>query len=95
MIRENEMTDAITITPGQRIGAWEILSVDPSGRRAACSCVCKTVRILSVAALHDGTASPSCGCQQLSPAQQQALRAEAEEQERQRDLKNWRPGGRS
>jgi hypothetical protein len=86
------MTDAITITPGQRIGAWEILSVDPSGRRAACSCA---VRILSVAALLDGSASPSCGCQQISREQQQELRAEAEEQERRRDLKNWRPGGRS
>jgi hypothetical protein len=67
MIRENEMTDAITITPGQRIGAWEILSVDPSGRRAACSCVCKTVRILSVAALHDGTASPSSDASNYRP----------------------------
>jgi hypothetical protein len=86
------MTDA-NITPGQRIGAWEILSVDPTGKRAACSCVCKAVRILSTDALLNGTAMPSCGCQQLSPAQQQALRAEAEEQDRRRDLKNWRPGG--
>jgi hypothetical protein len=80
-----------TIVPGQRVGAWEIISVDPNGKRVCCSCVCKAVRILSVAALLDGTASPSCGCQQLSREQQRMLRAEAEQQQRRRDLKDWRP----
>jgi hypothetical protein len=42
------MTDAVTIVPGMKFGAWEILSVDPSGRRACCSCVCKAVRILGL-----------------------------------------------
>jgi hypothetical protein len=87
------MTTINTITPGQRIGNWEILSVDPSGRRAACSCVCKVVRLLSVDSLLDGSAVPSCGCMQLSQEQRRMLRAEADEQERQRERRNWRPSG--
>jgi hypothetical protein len=70
------MTTTPTITPGQRVGNWEILSVDPSGKRVCCACVCGTVRILSVAALLDGTATPSCGCRPLTPAQRSELRAE-------------------
>jgi hypothetical protein len=68
------MTGVITV--GQRISNWDVLSVDPSGKRVCCSCVCKAVRILSVAALLDGTATPSCGCRPLSPQQREELRAE-------------------
>jgi hypothetical protein len=89
------MTDAATITAGMRIGNWEVLSVDPTGKRACCGCVCETVRILSTAALLDGTASPSCGCQQLSRQQSEVLRQEAEKQQRRCEQKDWRPGGRS
>jgi hypothetical protein len=85
------MTD-ITIVPGMRIRNWEVMSVDPNGKRACASCVCGAVRILSVAALLDGTASPSCGCRQLSREQGDALRREAEQQERRREQKRWRPG---
>jgi hypothetical protein len=77
-----------------RRASWEILSVDPSGKRVCCSGVCGTVRILSVAALLDGTAAPSCGCRKLSGEQLDALRREAEQQERRREQKLWRPGDR-
>jgi hypothetical protein len=80
-----------TISPGARIGAWEVLNVDASGRQASCACVCKAVRIVSVAALLDGS-STSCGCRQLSQNQRAALRTEAEAQKRARELKDWRPG---
>ena len=84
------MTAARAIAPGQRVSNWEILSLDPGGKRACCSCTCGAVRILSVAALLDGTASPSCGCQQLSRGQSDALRREAEQQERRREQQDWR-----
>jgi hypothetical protein len=82
------MTTSITIIPGMRIGNWEVLSADPTGKRACASCVCGAVRILSVAA--HGTASPSCGCRQLSREQSDALRREVELQEQRRDQKLWR-----
>jgi hypothetical protein len=86
------MTGAITVMVGQRVGNWEVLPVDPNGKRACCSCACKAVRILSVAALLDGTASPSCGCRQLSREQSDARRREAEEQEQRPEQARWRPG---
>jgi hypothetical protein len=91
MIAMKKADHDINIAPGAIIGNWHILSIDPSsGKRACCRCVCGSVRILSTAALLDGSALPSCGCQQLSREQQHKLRAEAEEQERRRD-RDWRP----
>jgi hypothetical protein len=77
------------IAPGIRINSWEILSVDPSGRRACCECCCGAVRIIAVDALASGLAAASCGCQPIAPAQSAALRQEAEQQRRWHDLR-WR-----
>jgi hypothetical protein len=82
------MTAGITIVPGRRVGNWEALSVDPSGKRACCSCVCGTVRILSVAALLDGTATASCGCRPLTPKQREELRAEQARQLADREVRS-------
>jgi hypothetical protein len=79
------------VAVGMTFGSWAVLSVDNTGRRAACRCVCGTVRIVSVEALNGGVSS-SCGCQQLSPRQSAVLREEAARLRRQRD---WRPGERS
>lgn len=75
------------ITPGARVGNWQVLGVD--GRRAHAICVCGTVRVLAIASLLDGSAAPSCGCQQLSRQQIDAQWDEAER--RRRELKSWRP----
>jgi hypothetical protein len=74
---------------GVKIGNWEILSVD--GKRAHCACACGTVRVLAVTSLLDGSAAPSCGCAPLSPEQAALRRGEAERQQRQRELRGWRP----
>jgi hypothetical protein len=72
------MTDASTITPGQRIGAWEILSVDPSGKRAVVNCPCQNTHVFSTEALLNGTATCAAIPQRTG---------------RRRDLRNWRPSG--
>jgi hypothetical protein len=51
-----------SVIPSQHIGNWEILNVEPNGRRACCSCVCGSVRIIAIDALISGTAAVSCGC---------------------------------
>jgi hypothetical protein len=82
------MTDAITIGHDTRINHWTVAALD--GRRAVCRCRCGNVRIISVAALKSGE-STSCGCMPVSSERAASMRAEAEEQKRQRDLRRWRP----
>jgi hypothetical protein len=84
-------TAAITI--GRQFGAWEVLGLDATGRRAGCRCSCGTVRQVAVAALASG-ASTSCGCTPLSAEQGDALRAEAAGRRWKRGLGSWRPGAR-
>jgi hypothetical protein len=72
------------MTIGATFGSWTVLSIDNGGRRAACRCVCGTVRVVSVEALNGGVSS-SCGCQQLSPRQSAMLREEAARLRRQYD----------
>jgi hypothetical protein len=67
------MTGVITV--GQRISNWEVLSVDPSGKRVTCRCVCGIIRVIGLTALESG-ACRSCGCSPLSPQQRDELRAE-------------------
>ena len=55
------MNNSTAIIPGQIIGNWEILNVEPNGKRACCSCVCGTVRVVSVDALLSGAVAASCG----------------------------------
>jgi hypothetical protein len=86
------MTDAITIVPGQRIGAWEIFSVDPI-KRACCGCACGGVHIFSVEALRDGTAM--CSALPISRERAARMRAETVEQGQRREQRRWRPEGRS
>jgi hypothetical protein len=83
-------TNINTIAPGATIGHWLVLATN--GRRAACRCRCGVVREVSVDALLDGTASPSCGCV-VSQKQATALREEATLRQRQRELRDRRPSG--
>jgi hypothetical protein len=55
------MNNSTAIIPGQIIGNWEILNVEPNGKRACCACSCGTVRVVAVEALVSGTAAESCG----------------------------------
>jgi hypothetical protein len=81
------MTDTPTITTGTTFGHWRVAAVN--GRIATCQCCCGAIRTIAVAALADGTASPSCGCAPLTAPQLEALRQEAEQELRRREL-NWR-----
>jgi hypothetical protein len=81
------MTDSIT--PGTKVGNWQVLGVD--GKRAHCACSCGTVRVLAVTSLLDGSCAPSCGCAPLSPTQLAQQRGEAERQQQLRELRGWRP----
>jgi hypothetical protein len=83
------MTDTPTITTGTTVGHWRVAAVN--GRVAACQCCCGAIRTIAVAALADGSASPSCGCTLLTAPQHEALRQEAEQELRRRDLKDWKP----
>jgi hypothetical protein len=85
------MTDAITIVPGTRIGAWEILSVGPIGKRACVGCPCGSTHVYSCEALLSGTAM--CHAAPLTPAQRELSRDEAQADARRRRFKNWRPSG--
>lgn len=74
-------------------GFWTVVSADATRKRAACRCVCGTLRVIAVEALASG-ASTSCGCQRLAPDQSRALRDEAARLRLRRD-QDWRPGDRS
>jgi hypothetical protein len=92
------MTDAITITPGQKFGGgcFEVLSLDPSAKRRCVSCsACSGVHIVGVEALVSG--SVACLAMPLTRDRAASMRVEADEIRRQRrlDLKNWRPGDRT
>jgi hypothetical protein len=75
---------------GAKVGSWEVLGLD--GKRAHCVCACGVVRALAIASLIDGSAASSCGCAPLSPEQAAQQRGETERQERERELRGWRPG---
>ena len=79
------------IIPGQVIGNWEVLNVEPNGRRACCSCVCGNVRIVAVDALITGTVADSCGCRKVSEENLAFLRAAYDAWQRRRELQRWRP----
>jgi hypothetical protein len=82
----------MTVT-GKCFGSWTVISADATSKRAACRCVCGTVRVMAVDALASGT-STSCGCQRLAPDQSQALRDEAARLRLRRE-QDWRSGDRS
>jgi hypothetical protein len=66
------------IKPGQVIGNWTVLTVDPSSRRSICRCRCGAQRAVTLTALEAGE-STSCGCAPLPKA------------EIARRLPDWRP----
>jgi hypothetical protein len=82
------MTAVSTIIPGAKFGCWEVLSVDPTGKRACCSCACGGVHIVSIDALCAGTAA--CAAVPWTRAQIAVRQAENLRQRRARDLKEWR-----
>jgi hypothetical protein len=79
------MSGDITIVVGQRVGAWEVLSADDSGKRLTCRCRCGEVRVVALTALENGSCR-SCGCSPLSPKQRAELRGERAR----RALDEWR-----
>jgi hypothetical protein len=81
------------ITPGTKIGHWLVARAE--GRSALCQCVCGATRFIAIAALLDGSASPSCGCAPRSREEIDAARGEIEDRERRREQRKWRPGGAS
>lgn len=85
----------MTITPGMKLGggAFEVLSLDPSGKRCVVGCACGGTRVFSTEALVNGTAT--CGAIPPTVEAVRKARIEAKQQQRARDLKNWRPGSAS
>jgi len=83
----------MTIAVGTPFAAWTVVSIDPTGKRAACRCICGRVQVIAIEALRSG-ASSSCGCQPLALDQLRERRAEAMQRQRRRD-RDWRPGERS
>jgi hypothetical protein len=83
------MTNAATII-GAKIGFWTVVNV--IGRRATCQCRCGVIRVVAIDALQSGS-STSCGCAPITSAQSEALRREAEQQQRRRELRRWKPSG--
>jgi hypothetical protein len=53
------------IEPGQAFGDWQVIGVDPSGRRVVVACVCRTVRQIAIDVLVSGE-SRGCGCRPTS-----------------------------
>jgi hypothetical protein len=85
---------AAAFTPTRRIGHWSVLSVDSSGKRATCQCVCGRIHVLGVEALELGITT-SCGCRPPPLQNREAFRLEQSRQKRQRDLGGWKmEGGR-
>jgi hypothetical protein len=81
------------LQPGNRIGGFEVLSVDPTGKRCCVSCQCaRGVHIVGTQALLAG--SVVCAALPLTPQQVRAARQEIEAAERRRELRDWRPGGK-
>ena len=81
------MTD--TIIPGTIIRGFEILSIDPSGKRVCVGCPCGGVHVVGLDALHGGAVV--CAAVPLTLEQIAEQRTEAARQQRRRDLRNWRP----
>lgn len=80
------MSDAIT--PGAKVGSFEVLSVDPTGKRLCVGCRCGGVHIVGAEAWRSG--SVLCSAVPLTAEQVDALRSETEHQQRRRE-RDWRP----
>ncbi len=51
-------------TPGARFGAWTVMEVDATGRRAVVRCACGVRRLVACEALLDGSTRGCGGCPQ-------------------------------
>ncbi len=80
----------MTITPGQRIHHWRIVSIDKTGRRATAVCACHQTRVVAVEDLISG-ARASCGCKPPPWGTGQARREAQQEHQRQRQYFDWLP----
>ena len=80
-----------TIAPGTRFHGFEVLSVDPDGKRVCVKCPCRAVHIFSVEALLDGTAT--CVAVKPTTEQMNARRNEKAQAQHQRrgGGYDWRP----
>ena len=77
------MTD---LSPGMRYGAFALVAVDATRKRATCVCICGEVRAVAVDALESGQ-SGGCGCRMTpssapSPAVMSAFAKDIAELER-------------
>ena len=75
---------------GAIIRGFEVLSVDPTGKRVCVGCPCGGVHVVGLEALRGGAVV--CAAAPLTPEQIAEQRTKAERQRLRRDLKSWRPG---
>lgn len=79
-----------TITAGMRFRSGEVLSVDPTGKRAVIACCCGGTHIVGIEALLNDALA--CSAISWTPEQIARHREEKRQQRRARDLrKAWRP----
>lgn len=79
---------ASPIIPGQRVGHWQVISIDEAGKRATVQCRCREIRVIAIEALQDGT-STSCGCSWPTAEGHRTL-SEARREQQRRKIFNWR-----
>jgi hypothetical protein len=90
--QENGPVNAVL--PGRRVGPFEILSVDPNGRRAIVGCRCGSTHIFSTESLLAGAAA--CAVLPPTKAQREQMRAAIREQNDSKELaalRDWKPSG--
>ena len=92
--KERDRVNAVL--PGQHIGQFEILSINPSGRRAIVGCRCGSTHVFSTESLLAGAAT--CPVLPLTKTQLHAIYAEIRARNRLKEtqtaLRDWRPSGR-
>jgi hypothetical protein len=74
------------LSPGMRYGAFALVSVDATRKRATCVCICGVVQAVAVDALESGQLG-GCGCRMTprsaqSPAPMSAFATDLAELER-------------
>jgi hypothetical protein len=83
----------ITIAPGQRVNGFEVLSIDPIGKRVCVGCPCGGAHLFGVEALLDGSAM--CNVMPLTREQRErryeAMRQQETLEETRREQKHRRP----
>jgi hypothetical protein len=78
------------IVVGDHIGAFTVLSVDPTGKRVAVSCPCGAVHLFGADALRSGAAV--CTAVPLTIAQRKAIALEMAARTHEREWRRWKPG---